>query len=176
MRLLHSHIKPYLSCVYAHTAGSFWLCRFRLRLQEGQHGAVWLLPSRRLLRCRCLLLCCKRCRSAAVTRSEAALDVTAKGPEVKLLLPRMRPTAGCELFSTRAAAAALAAACTVAFLLRTRFFAPGLGLGPVPFRAPPLPPPWARLKPGMSGESDGEVGEAAVSIAATKVCGRWRGN
>ena len=114
--------------------------------------------------------------AAAVTRSEAALDVTAKGPEVKLLLPRMRPTAGCELFSTRAAAAALAAACTVAFLLRTRFFAPGLGLGPVPFRAPPLPPPWARLKPGMSGESDGEVGEAAVSIAATKVCGRWRGS
>ena len=90
--------------------------------------------------------------AATVTRSDAALAVTANGPAVKLLLPHMRPAAGCELFSTRAAAAALAAACAIAFLLRMRFFAPGLGLGPGPIRAPPLPPPWARPTPGMSRE------------------------
>ena len=92
--------------------------------------------------------------AATDTRSDAALAVTANGPAVKLLLPHMRPTAGGELFSTRAAAAALAAACAIAFLLRMgmRFFAPGLGLGPGPIRAPPLPPPWARPTPGMRRE------------------------
>ena len=52
----------YLSCVRAHSAGSLWLCLLRLMLEEGQHGAVHLLPSYLLLRCCCLLLCCcKRC-------------------------------------------------------------------------------------------------------------------